>query len=51
MQEASPLTVHFVMFIPALMGLATEDQQAKWLPDALEMKIIGSYAQTELGHG
>lgn len=39
------------MFIPALMGLATEDQQAKWLPDALEMKIIGSYAQTELGHG
>lgn len=51
LQEASPLTVHFVMFIPALMGLATEDQQAKWLPDALEMKIIGSYAQTELGHG
>ncbi|XP_054708090.1 peroxisomal acyl-coenzyme A oxidase 1-like [Uloborus diversus] len=51
LQEASPLTVHFVMFIPALMGLATEEQQAKWLPDALEMKIIGSYAQTELGHG
>ncbi|KFM75530.1 Peroxisomal acyl-coenzyme A oxidase 1, partial [Stegodyphus mimosarum] len=51
LQEASPLTVHFVMFIPALMGLATEDQQAKWLPDAFEMKIIGSYAQTELGHG
>ncbi|KAG8190495.1 hypothetical protein JTE90_006669 [Oedothorax gibbosus] len=51
LQEASPLHVHFVMFIPGLMGLATEDQQAKWLPDALEMKIIGSYAQTELGHG
>ncbi|XP_042906100.1 peroxisomal acyl-coenzyme A oxidase 1 [Parasteatoda tepidariorum] len=51
LQEASPLTVHFVMFIPTLMGLATEDQQAKWLPDALEMKIIGTYAQTELGHG
>lgn len=51
LQEASPLTVHFVMFIPCLMGLATEEQQAKWLPDALEMKIIGSYAQTELGHG
>ncbi|GIY63368.1 probable peroxisomal acyl-coenzyme A oxidase 1 [Caerostris extrusa] len=50
LQEASPLTVHFVMFIPTLMGLATEEQQAKWLPDALEMKIIGSYAQTELGH-
>lgn len=51
MHEASPLTVHFVMFIPSLMGLATEEQQAKWLPNALEMKIIGTYAQTELGHG
>lgn len=51
LHEASPAAVHFIMFIPALMGLATEEQQNKWLPEALEMKIIGSYAQTELGHG
>lgn len=51
LHEASPVTVHFVMFIPALMGMASEEQQSKWLPLALEMKIIGSYAQTELGHG
>ncbi|OQR79175.1 peroxisomal acyl-coenzyme A oxidase 1-like [Tropilaelaps mercedesae] len=39
------------MFVPALMGHASEEQQARWLPDALTMRIIGSYAQTELGHG
>lgn len=49
--EASPLLLHFVMFIPALMGHASDEQQAKWLPDAIELKIVGSYAQTELGHG
>lgn len=49
--EASPLLLHFIMFIPALMGHATEEQQAIWLPDAIELKIIGTYAQTELGHG
>ena len=33
------------------MGHATEEQLDRWLPDALELKIIGTYAQTELGHG
>lgn len=28
------------------MGHASEEQQARWLPDALTMRIIGSYAQT-----
>lgn len=27
------------------------EQQAKWLPLALSYQIIGTYAQTELGHG
>lgn len=39
------------MFIPALKGQATEEQQHKWLPLAYKMAIIGCYAQTELGHG
>ncbi|XP_053214891.1 peroxisomal acyl-coenzyme A oxidase 1-like [Panonychus citri] len=49
--EASPLLLHFAMFIPALMGHCNDEQQARWLPDAIELKIIGTYAQTELGHG
>lgn len=49
--EATPLLLHFIMFIPALMGHASEEQLQRWLPDAIELKIIGTYAQTELGHG
>ena len=39
------------MFIPTLLSQATPDQQAEWLPKALGLKLIGTYAQTELGHG
>ena len=39
------------MFIPSLVSHADPDQQAKWLPLAQTLEIIGTYAQTELGHG
>lgn len=39
------------MFVPAIKGQGTDEQQAKWLPLANKMQIIGCYAQTELGHG
>ena len=32
-------------------GQCTEEQKAKWLRMANEYKIIGTYVQTELGHG
>ena len=40
-----------VVLQPALLGHASEEQLDRWLPDAIELKIIGTYAQTELGHG
>ncbi|KAK9274523.1 hypothetical protein L1049_021772 [Liquidambar formosana] len=43
--------LHWGMFIPAIKGQGTDDQQKKWLPLAYKMQIIGCYAQTELGHG
>ncbi|KAL3695295.1 hypothetical protein R1sor_009371 [Riccia sorocarpa] len=43
--------LHWGMFIPAIKGQGTEEQQKKWLPLAQKMSIIGCYAQTELGHG
>jgi len=49
--EPSYTDLHWGMFIPALKGQATEEQQHKWLPLAYKMAIIGCYAQTELGHG
>ena len=32
--EGKPLALQFVMFIPALMGQGTAEQQAKWLEKA-----------------
>ncbi|KAL3130658.1 hypothetical protein ABBQ38_008049 [Trebouxia sp. C0009 RCD-2024] len=45
------LELHIGMFIPALMSQGSPEQQAKWLPMAQKLEIIGTYAQTELGHG
>ncbi|KAK3103843.1 hypothetical protein FSP39_022372 [Pinctada imbricata] len=45
------LGLHHAMFIPALERLATDEQKAKWLTIAKQYKILGTYAQTELGHG
>ncbi|XP_024984883.1 peroxisomal acyl-coenzyme A oxidase 1-like isoform X2 [Cynara cardunculus var. scolymus] len=49
--EPAYTDLHWGMFIPAIEGQGTEEQKKKWLPLAQKMKIIGCYAQTELGHG
>ncbi|KAK0542516.1 hypothetical protein OC846_006714 [Tilletia horrida] len=46
-----PLGLHRGMFITTLMNMATEEQQKLFLEPALDNKIIGCYAQTELAHG
>ncbi|XP_078440093.1 peroxisomal acyl-coenzyme A oxidase 1-like [Wolffia australiana] len=51
MDEPGYLDLHWGMFVPAIKGQGTEEQLKKWLPLATNMKIIGCYAQTELGHG
>ncbi|PSC69663.1 peroxisomal acyl-coenzyme A oxidase 1-like [Micractinium conductrix] len=45
------LELHIGMFIPTILGQGTPEQQAKWLPLCNRLQIIGTYAQTELGHG
>jgi len=39
------------MFIPTLESQATPEQKEKWLTKAANYEIIGTFAQTELGHG
>lgn len=51
LREGSPIGLHFAMFLPALRSMGTPEQQAEWIPKALNFNIIGTYAQTELGHG
>ena len=43
--------MHYLMFTSLIKMLSTEEQYAKWVPLCLDMKILGCYAQTELGHG
>ncbi|EDV23301.1 uncharacterized protein TRIADDRAFT_27529 [Trichoplax adhaerens] len=49
--EELPFFLHVIMFIPTIRGQGTEEQKRKWLPLAEDLKILGTYAQTELGHG
>ncbi|XP_072276971.1 peroxisomal acyl-coenzyme A oxidase 2 [Pyxicephalus adspersus] len=44
------LNIHNV-FLRSLTALGTDEQIAKWLPLANNYQILGTYAQTELGHG
>ncbi|XP_066268561.1 peroxisomal acyl-coenzyme A oxidase 1-like [Branchiostoma lanceolatum] len=43
--------LHVAMFLPTLYGQATQEQKDKWLKMAEKYAIIGTYAQTEMGHG
>ncbi|GKZ00836.1 hypothetical protein MPSEU_001035300 [Mayamaea pseudoterrestris] len=46
-----PTSLHWVMFVPNIISLCDEEQQKEWLPLCRDWKMIGCYAQTELGHG
>ncbi|XP_038208249.1 probable peroxisomal acyl-coenzyme A oxidase 1 [Zerene cesonia] len=50
-KDGSPFMLHSAMFIPTLLGQADEEQKKVWYTRAKNMEIIGTYAQTELGHG
>ncbi|ETW03115.1 hypothetical protein H310_05539 [Aphanomyces invadans] len=49
--DVLPIDMHRKMFIPALYLSMTPEQLQTWLPLALSYRILGAYAQTELGHG
>ena len=42
---------HIAHACMSIQGQATEEQKEKWLQIANNYEIIGTYAQTELGHG
>lgn len=49
--EELPTALHETMFIPSIESQGTEEQKEKWLEPAKDFRIMGAYAQTELGHG
>lgn len=44
-KDGNPLSVHFVMFVPTILGQGTVDQQGEWLGRAWNLEILGTYAQ------
>ena len=49
--ESSPLALHWGMFLPTLESQCTPEQKERWLQKARNLEIVGTYAQTEMGHG
>ncbi|KAJ8322036.1 hypothetical protein KUTeg_000507 [Tegillarca granosa] len=50
-REIAPFGLHFDAFMTTIESQGTEEQKQKWLPPAQQLQIIGTYGQTELGHG
>ena len=50
-QDQLVTSLHQGMFIPTILNLGSEKQVAHWIPLAQSYKVLGCYAQTELGHG
>eukprot|EP00934_Nitzschia_sp_Nitz4_P008687 Nitzschia sp. Nitz4//scaffold260_size33533//8060//12901//NITZ4_007878-RA/size33533-processed-gene-0.0-mRNA-1//1//CDS//3329544680//8677//frame0 len=46
-----PTALQWVMFVPNIVSLCDDEQKAEWLPLCRDWRMIGCYAQTELGHG
>ncbi|NXA55535.1 ACOX1 oxidase, partial [Nothocercus julius] len=46
-----PLDLHLGMFLPTLLTQATPEQQDRFFMPSWNLEIIGTYAQTEMGHG
>ncbi|XP_061087345.1 peroxisomal acyl-coenzyme A oxidase 1 isoform X1 [Conger conger] len=49
--RSGPLELHLGMFLPTLLNQATPEQQDTFFMPAWNLEIIGTYAQTEIGHG
>jgi len=46
-----PIDLHFSMFVTTIRGQGDDEQQAYWLPKAVNFEIVGTYAQTEVNSG
>ena len=49
--NSHPFGQHTLIFLPSIKYFASEEQAAYWLPLAQRCEILGTYVQTEIGHG
>lgn len=45
LKDGMPFALHYVMFLPTLMGQGNIEQQAYWIGRAWNCEIMGTYAQ------
>ncbi|KAI6200235.1 Acyl-CoA oxidase dehydrogenase and Acyl-CoA oxidase domain containing protein [Aphelenchoides besseyi] len=50
-RDLHAMSLHYVMFLPTIQNQTNEEQMDKWLGLVITRGILGTYAQTELGHG
>uniref|UniRef100_A0AAX7V9Z6 Acyl-coenzyme A oxidase n=1 Tax=Astatotilapia calliptera TaxID=8154 RepID=A0AAX7V9Z6_ASTCA len=43
--------IHFGVFLPTMHSQCDSQQKKKWLPLTESFQVVGTYAQTEMGHG
>jgi acyl-CoA oxidase len=49
--DIMPYHLHLSLFNSAMREQTSDSQRAYWIPQMESWKVIGAYAQTELGHG
>lgn len=49
--SGSNIDIHEAMFLPTIRLQASAEQQTLWLPAIQSRAILGTYCQTEIGHG
>ena len=49
--DGSALSLHRLAFVPPVLSQGSKEQVEKWKPLIDSGEMLGSYAQTELGHG
>lgn len=50
-RDLHAMSLHYGMFFPAIQGQADDEQMDEWLGLVVSRAVVGTYAQTELGHG
>uniref|UniRef100_A0A672HU91 Acyl-coenzyme A oxidase n=1 Tax=Salarias fasciatus TaxID=181472 RepID=A0A672HU91_SALFA len=50
-ERPEPLDLHLGMFLPTLLNQSTPEQMDRFFMPAWNFEVVGTYAQTEMGHG
>ncbi|KAF8385054.1 acox-1.6 [Pristionchus pacificus] len=50
-RELHSMSLHYGMFLPTIQGQTDDDQMDEWMGPTVGRAILGTFAQTEMGHG